>query len=53
LSEESLLTEVRQTENIAATLGGSTDKAGRLKLLEVAGLEVVSEESLDFDTDVL
>jgi hypothetical protein len=53
LSKESLLAEVRQTENVAATLGGSTDKAGRFKLLEVAGLEVVAEESLDFDTDIL
>lgn len=53
LGEESLLSEVGQSEDVTTTLGGGTDEAGRLEFLEVAGLEVVAEKALDFDTDVL
>jgi uncharacterized protein YqfA (UPF0365 family) len=53
LGEESLLSEVGESEDVTTTLGGGTDKAGRLEFLEMTGLEVVAEESLDFDTDVL
>lgn len=53
LGEESLLSEVGESEDVTATLRGGTDKAGGLELLEMTGLEVVAEESLHFDTDVL
>jgi len=53
LGEESLLSEVGQSEDVTTTLGGGADEAGRLEFLEVKGLEVVAEKALDFDTDVL
>ena len=40
LGEKGLLAEITNSEDISATLGGSTDEAGRFKFLEAAGFEI-------------